>query len=52
MKLAATIICLFIELGICTWQYILRPLFTIAAVGAVILLPVAIPALICHYLGI
>ena len=50
MKLAANIIYICAELAICLWQGILRPLFTLAAVGAVVLAPVAIPELIFRLL--
>ena len=45
MKLAANIIYIVAELAICLWQGILRPLFTLAAVGSV-----AIPELIFRLL--
>lgn len=50
MKLAANIIYIVAELAICLWQGILRPLFTLAAVGAVVIAPVAIPELIFRLL--
>lgn len=50
MKLAANIIYICAELAICFWLGILRPLLTLAALGAVVIAPVAIPELIFRLL--
>lgn len=50
MKLLANLIYICAELATCLWLGVLRPLFTLAAVGAVVLAPVAVPELIFRLL--
>lgn len=50
MKLLANLIYICAELAICLWLGVLRPLLTLATVGAVVLAPVAVPELIFRLL--
>lgn len=50
MKLLANLIYIGAELAICLWLGVLRPLLTLAAVGAVVLAPVAVPELLFRLL--